>query len=122
MRARGRYLGGLLLAALAAVVVVLAVPGDIRPEIAWATAIGLLIQAPLGWVTVRSLGTERFQLVWGLGMVLRLAAVALAGLILVPGLRWEMGPTLGALVATMLALLVVEVVTVVGKSSEIEAR
>ena len=122
MRARGRYLSGLLLAALAAVVVVLAVPGDIRPEIAWATAIGLLIQAPLGWVTVRSLGTERFQLVWGLGMVLRLAAVALAGLILVPGLRWEMGPTLGALVATMLVLLVVEVVTVLGKSSEIEAR
>jgi hypothetical protein len=55
-------------------------------------------------------------------MVIRLAVVAIAGLILVPELRWELVATLAALVATMLVLLVVEVVTILGKNSEIKAR
>ena len=63
-----------------------------------------------------SIGTERFQLVWVLGMVIRLALVAIAGLILVPELRWELIATLGSLVGTMLVLLVVEVVAVLGNT------
>ena len=118
----GRYLSGLLLAAAMGLVAVFAVSPDIRREVAWGIGLGLLVQAPLGWWTVRSVGTERFQLVWVLGMVIRLAMVAVAGLILVPQLRWEMVATLAALVATMLVLLVVEVLTVLGKNSEIKAR
>ncbi len=122
MTAGGRYLSGLLVAAAIGLVAVFAVSPDIRREVASGIGFGLLVQAPLGWWTVRSVGTERFQLVWVLGMVVRLAMVAVAGLILVPELRWEMVATLAALVATMLVLLVVEVVTVMGNNSEIKAR
>jgi heme A synthase len=120
--AGGRYLSGLALAAMAgAVIVVLASPAT-RIELAAGIGLGLLVQAPLGWLTVRSVGTERFQLVWVLGMIIRLAVVALAGLILVPAVDWQMVPTLGALVVTILVLLVVEVLTVMRKNSGIEAR
>ena len=122
MSARGRYLIGMLVVAASGVVAVSLVSPDIRREVALGIGLGLLVQAPLGWWTVRSLGTERFQLAWALGMVIRLAAVGIAGLILVPTLRWEMLATLAALVATMLVLLVVEVVTILGKNSEIKAR
>ena len=122
MTAGGRYLSGLLVVTAIWLVAVLAVSPDIRREVASGIGLALLVQAPLGWWTVRSVGTERFQLVWVLGMVTRLGLVAVAGLILVPELRWEMIATLAALVATMLVLLVVEVVTVLGKNSEIKAR
>jgi len=119
---RGRYLSGLLLVAAIGLVAVLTVSAGIRQEVAWGIGIGLLVQAPLGWWTVRSVGTERFQLVWALGMVTRLGVVAIAGLILVPQLRWEMVSMLAALVATMLVLLVVEVGAILGKNPEIKAR
>lgn len=122
MSARGRYLIGMLVVAAGGMVAVSLVSPDIRREVALGIGLGLLVQAPLGWWTVRSLGSERFQLAWALGMVIRLAAVAIAGLVLVPTLRWEMLATLAALVATMLVLLVVEVVTILGKNSEIKAR
>jgi heme A synthase len=118
----GRYLSGLLVVAAIGLVAVFTVSPDIRREVAWGIGLGLLVQAPLGWWTVQSVGTERFQLVWVLGMVIRVAMVTLAGLILVPELRWEMVATLAALVGTMLLLLVVEVVTVLGKNSEIKTR
>jgi heme A synthase len=118
----GRYLGGLLVVAALGLVAVFTASPDIQPEIAWGIGLGLLVQAPLGWWTVQSVGTERFQLVWVFGMVIRLVLVAVAGLILVPELRWEMVATLAALVGTMLVLLVVEVVTVLGKYYEIKAR
>ena len=122
MTAGGRYLGGLLVAATMGLVAVLTVSPDIRREVGWGIGLGLLVQAPLGWWTVQSVGTERFQLVWVLGMLIRVAMVAVAGLILVPQLRWEMVATLGALVGTMLVMLVVEVVTVLGNNSEIKTR
>ncbi len=122
MTAGGRYLSGLLVVVAIGMVVVLAVSPDIRREVASGIGVALLVQAPLGWWTVRSVGTERFQLVWVVGMVIRLALVAIAGLVLVPELRWELVATLAALVATMLVLLVVEVAAVMGKNSEIKAR
>jgi hypothetical protein len=78
--------------------------------VVWGVLLGLLIQVPLAWLTLRSIGTERFQLIWVGGMLIRLATVAIAGLVLVPELGWRMAPTLGALVATILALLLVEAV------------
>lgn len=84
--------------------------------------LGLLVQAPLGWYTIRSVGTERFQLVWVLGMMIRLAMVALAGLVLVPALHWQLVPALAGLVVTILVLLVVEVLTVMRQHSGIKER
>ena len=122
MSARGLYLGGLAaVAGLAAIIVALADPA-IRLELAAGTGLGLLLQAPLGWITVRSVGTERFQLVWLLGMAIRLATVALAGLVLVPALGWQMVPALAGLVVTLLVMLLVEVLAVMRENSGVGAR
>jgi hypothetical protein len=120
--ARGRYVTALAaVAALGAAIVGLVSPA-VRQEVAGGIGLGLLVQAPLGWLTVRSVGTDRFQMVWGVGMVVRLALVALAGLVLVPALRWQMVPTMAGLVGTILGLLMVEVLTVLRQNSEIKER
>jgi hypothetical protein len=118
MTARGRYLTGLAAAAAIGAVLVGLVPPEVRQEVGWGIGLAVLVQAPLGWLTVRSIGTERFQIVWVTGMLIRFALVAVAGLILVPALRWEMVPTLAGLVGTILVLLVVEVLTVLRLNSK----
>jgi hypothetical protein len=111
-----RYLLGLtLVAAFGTIVIGLAGP-QLRTEIGLGELIGLAIQAPLGWWTVRSIGTERFQLVWLGGMVIRLAVVALAALLLA-ATEWDAAPVLMALVATLLVLLLVEAATAVQEHS-----
>jgi heme A synthase len=96
-------------------------PGQ-RNEVVYGVLIGLLIQAPLGWWTIRSIGTERFQLAWVAGMVVRLTAVAIAGLVLAPEYGWDTAATLATLVITLLVLLLVEVLTAVGVQSGIKTR
>ncbi len=121
MSAGRRYLGGLgLVALLGAAIVALAGPAD-QLELAAGIGLGLLVQAPLGWLTVRSVGTARFQAIWLLGMVVRLGVVALAGLILIPVLNWQLVPALAGLVVTIVVLLVVEVVTVMRDTSGVMA-
>jgi hypothetical protein len=115
------YVGGLgLAAALGGVVLSMAAPG-IRTELLGGMAIGFLVQAPLGWWHVRTLGTGRFQLVWGAGMLLRLLSVGVTALILVPIFRWQLAPTLGGLLGSIAILLFVEVLAVMRKSSGINA-
>jgi heme A synthase len=122
MTGRGRYLTGLVAAAAIGAVIVALMSPDVRPEVGWGIGLALLVQAPLGWWTVRSVGSERFQVVWVAGMLVRLVLVAAAGLVLVPALRWEMVPTLAGLVGTILVLLVVEVLTVLRQNSESQIR
>jgi hypothetical protein len=73
--------------------------------------IGLLVQAPLGWWTLRSIGTEKFQLVWFGGMVLRLVLIGVAAVVLSRQHRWEAVAFLLTLVATLVILLLVEAAT-----------
>ena len=122
MTALRRYLLGLtLVAALGTIAVALAGP-PLRTEIAAGGLIGVVLQAPLGWWTLRSIGTERFQLVWLGGMVIRLAVVALAALALSADHRWDAGAVLMALVATFLVLLLVEAATAVQEHSRSKSR
>ena len=83
----------------------------VREEIAAGVVIGLLVQAPLGWWTLRSIGTEKFQLVWVGGMVLRLVLIGVAAVVLSGQYRWDAGALLMALVVTLVILLLVEAVT-----------
>ena len=116
------YLTGLtLLGFVAGLAVAVASPAT-RTEIAWGVAIGSLVQAPLGWITVRSVGTERLQVIWAVGMLIRVTMVAVTGLLLVPALHWDMVPLLGSLVLTILLLLALEVWTVMRENSGINAR
>ena len=111
MTALRRYLYGLAAAGVLGFLATRVAPSDIRNEIAAGVVIGLLVQAPLGWWTLRSIGTEKFQLVWVGGMILRLALVGAAALVLSGQYRWQAGALLMALVATLLILLLVEAVT-----------
>lgn len=115
------YLAGLGIAAAAGATVLVLAPVEYRDAIAGGLAVGFLVQAPLGWWHVRTLGTERFQLVWGAGMVLRLLSVGITALILAPLFRWRLAPALGALLGTIAVLLFVEVLAVMRKSSGINA-
>jgi hypothetical protein len=88
----------------------------------WWLALGLVlvVQAPLGWWLMTSLGTERFLGVWAVGIFLRLALVAITGLVLVPALGLPAAPALLALVGFLMASLAIEGV-VAGQGSRAEA-
>ena len=115
------YVGGLGLAAALGALVISMAPSGIRNELIGGMAVGFLVQAPLGWWHVRTLGTARFQLVWGAGMIIRLLSVGVTALILVPVFRWQLAPALAGLLGTIAILLFVEVFAVMRKSSGINA-
>lgn len=117
MRTGSRYLTGMALVGLGFATLARVVSPDLRDEVGWAVVVALAVQAPLGWWTLRSIGRPGFQLVWSLGMLVRFAAVGLAGVVLVPAFGWELGPALGTLVAAMMALVLVEAVTAVREHS-----
>jgi hypothetical protein len=117
-----RYLAGLGAVAATGGLLAILVGPDLRNEVAFGVLLGLLVQAPLGWWTVRSLGTERFQLIWVVGMVIRLGLVAITGLVLAPEFQWRTVPIVAALVATLLVLLLVEAATALRAQSGIKVR
>ena len=117
---RGRYLLGLLIVGLVGAVAAAAAPPVSRDEVGAGVLLALLIQAPLGWWTLRSIGTEKFQLVWVGAMIIRMVVVALAALVLARVYRWDAGGLLLTLVATLLALLLVEAVTAVREHSRLK--
>jgi len=94
---------------------------EIHSELLGGMAVGALVQAPLGWWHVRTLGTQRFQLVWGAGMLIRLLSIGVTALILVPAFRWQLAPALAGLLGSIAILLFVEVLAVMRKSSRINA-
>ena len=111
MRQVGRYLTGVAAVAAAAAGATVAVPPDVRPAVGWGAAVGLVLQAPLGWWALRAIGTERFMAVWGLGMLVRFTVVAIAGLVVIPELDRRAGPMLGSMVGVLVALLLIEGIT-----------
>ena len=117
-----RYLAATtLLATLAAAV------GPFVPE-AWRTgwwlALGvtLVLQGPMGWWLVASLGTERFLGIWAAGIFLRLLLVGVMGLVVVPALNLPAAPVLLSLVGFLMVSLVIEGVVAALQSSRVEAR
>jgi apolipoprotein N-acyltransferase len=111
MTALRRYLTGLTATGALGILVTRLARPSLREEIAAGVVIGLLVQAPLGWWTLRSIGTEKFQLVWIGGMLLRLVLVGLAAVLLARQYYWQADAFLMALVVTLLILLLVEAVT-----------
>lgn len=111
MSSQAGYLTGSVLVCGAGLVVALLADPATQSELLWGVGLAAVLQIPLGWFTIRSIGTNRFQLVWSSGMLARLAFVALTALVLVPANGWRLGSVLGALVITLVALLLVEAVT-----------
>ncbi|MGH7499813.1 MAG: hypothetical protein ACREL3_13295 [Gemmatimonadales bacterium] len=122
MTLAGRYLTGVALVAAAAVAGVAVMPAEIRGEAGWGAGVGLVLQAPLGWWALRAIGTERFMAVWGLGMLVRVTVIGIAGLVVIPVLGARAGPMLGSMVGVLVALLVVEGATALREHSREDER
>jgi hypothetical protein len=105
-----QYLIGFVLVALVGAGTAAWARPELRDEIGWGVLIGLLVQAPLGWWTIRSIGKRQFLSVWAGGMLVRLVVLAISGFFLVPAFKWKLAPAVGALLVTLVALLVLEVV------------
>ncbi|HUR93693.1 MAG TPA: hypothetical protein VMY76_03860 [Gemmatimonadales bacterium] len=117
-----RYLTGVAVVAVLGAAAVAMVPDPDRAPVAWGVAVGLVLQTPLGWWAVRSIGTERFVAVWGLGMLVRFTTVLLAGLVVMPVLGRRTGAMLGSMVGVLVALLLVEGVTALREHSREDER
>ena len=117
MRLGLRYLTGVAMVAAGGAVVAAAAPAADRPVVGWGIVIGLVLQTPLGWWAIRSIGTDRFMAVWGLGMLVRLTVVAVVGFAVLPVLGRRAGPMLGSMVGVLVALLLVEGVTALREQS-----
>jgi hypothetical protein len=103
-----RYLLGVAAIGVAGSGLLPAIPEGVRAEVAWGLGTGLVLQTPLGWWALRSIGTERFLLVWVLGMLVRLTVVGIACLVLIPAVGGHAGAMLGSMVVVLVALLLVE--------------
>ena len=104
----GRYSAGVAAVGAAGLLAVALAPPDVRPGIWWGLAAGLLLQAPLGWWTLRAIGTERFLTAWGLGMLVRFAVVAVAAFAVMPVSESLAATMLATMVGVLVALLLVE--------------
>jgi hypothetical protein len=113
----GRYLAAVGGVALAGVAVAALAPAPDRVAAWWGVGVGLVLQTPLGWWAIQSIGTERFMAVWGLGMLVRLTVVAVVGFAVLPVLGRRAGPMLGSMVGVLVALLLVEGVTALREQS-----
>lgn len=116
-----RYLAGYALAGAAGALATALAPGSVQREIGFGVVVGLVLQGPLGWWAVSALGTDRFMIVWGAGMLMRVTVLVLVALVALPALGWSAGwaaaPALLSLVATMMAMLAVEAVTAMKQNS-----
>jgi ABC-type transporter Mla maintaining outer membrane lipid asymmetry permease subunit MlaE len=103
-----RYLVGVAAVTAAGALLIVAVPGGMRGAVIWGVATGLVLQVPLGWLALRSIGTEHFMASWVAGMLVRLAALGVAGLVVAPKAPGAAGPMLGSMVGVLVALLLFE--------------
>lgn len=108
MTLAGSYAAGVGAVAAAGLGLMAVVPAGSRPGVAWGLIVGLLLQAPLGWWTLRAIGTERFLTLWGLGILVRLTVVAVAAFATIPALGDAAAPMLVTMVGILVALLLVE--------------
>lgn len=112
-----RYLTGVAIVAAGGAVLTAAVAPADRIVVGWGVLVGLILQTPLGWWAIRSIGTDRFMAVWGLGMLVRFTVVGVAGLAVLPVLGRRAGPMLGSMVGVLVALLLLEGATALREHS-----
>jgi len=118
----GRYLAAVGVVAAAGVALGGLVPATERAAVWWGVGVGLVLQTPLGWWAVQSIGTERFLAIWVLGMLVRLTVVVIAALVVLPALGPRGDAMLGAMVGVLVALLAVEGVTAFREHSREDRR
>lgn len=116
------YLTGLTLTAVLMAGVVLRFSELSRPSGFAMIGLGLLVQGPLGWWMIKSVGTPRFLGVWVIGIIARFALLGMAGLILFPLMQWPLSPGLIVLAVVLFAMLLLEGLVVWVVHSQAEAQ
>ena len=117
MTRAARYVAGVAAVCAGGLLALAASPSWWRGGIAWGLAVGLLLQAPLGWWTLRAIGTDQFFVVWGLGMLVRFGVVAVAAFALMGAPERLAAPMLVTMVSVLVGLLLVEGVVAMGEYS-----
>jgi hypothetical protein len=102
-----RYLTGLVLVAIVGFGLVFLLPGEMASKLT-AVTVGVVVQGPLGWWLVKSVGTPRFLQVWPLGILARFAVLGLVALVVFPAFHWPLSPGLLLLGGVLVALLFLE--------------
>jgi len=113
----GRYAIGLAIVAGGALAVSRSVSPEWRAPLITALALACIVQAPLGWWLIRSIGTRRFLAVWGIGLAARLALLAVMALLVAPARGWPLEPALVSLALILVALIAVEAGALLGGSA-----
>jgi hypothetical protein len=113
----GRYLAGVAAVGAGGLVAMAVSPPAWRGGILWGLGAGLLLQAPLGWWTLKAVGSQRFFTVWGLGMLARFGVVAVAAFATMAAPDDLAAPMLVTMVGVLVGLLLVEGVVAMGEYS-----
>ena len=116
------YLIGLALVAAIMTGVVLRFSEATRPSGFGMIILGLLVQGPLGWWMIKSVGTPRFIGAWVVGMLARFGLLAVAAFLIFPMMHWTLSPGLIVLAVVLFAMLLLEGLVVWIVHSEAEAQ
>ena len=120
MSAGRRYILGLLLLATAAAGLMALLAGGAERWLALGVAV--LVQGPLGWWVVQSVGKPRFLAVWVTGMLVRLAVVGVAGIVIVPLMHLRPAAMLVPLALLLTVFVLLEGVVLMGQHSVQHSR
>ena len=109
MTAWVRYaLLALIVVAVTVVVGVWMMPEQDRTAVWVGLIAAIMVQGPLGWWVIGSIGSTRFVATWGLSLLARLALIALLAFVVVPAAGLSATPLLITAVSVLAALLLVE--------------
>jgi hypothetical protein len=114
MTRAGRYVLGLCVVVGAGLTAAVYVAPAWREPLIGGLALACVVQAPLGWWLIRTVGTRRFLAVWSLGIAARLMLLALMALVVAPSRGWPLEPALVPLVVILVALIAVEAGALIG--------
>ena len=116
------YLGGLAVATLIGALAGLRVGNELRPGVWLACVLTFVVQGPLGWWLVRSIGRPEFMVAWVVGMLARISLLVLMAFVLLPLLGLPLEPGLLAAAGLLVAMLVVESVVALRAGPSTEAK
>ncbi|MEO8200641.1 MAG: hypothetical protein ABI679_08995 [Gemmatimonadota bacterium] len=119
----GRVYGsGLLLIGLGAALMSWSLQGTNRTAALISVLVCLVIQGPLGWWLIRSVGTPRFLGVWVTGILTRFVILGGLALVVFPAQRWPLSPGLLIVGGVLFALLLLEGLALWLEHSQVEPR
>ena len=116
------YLSGLAITTLIGALVGLRMGPSARPGIWLACVLTVVMQGPLGWWLVRSIGRPEFMVAWVIGMLARISLLGLMAFVVLPLLGWPLEPALLAAAGLLMAMLIVESVVALRAGPSVEAK